>query len=54
MDLEDQRGVDSQSVRELMQKYPNMHHCQASAKNKSKVKEVFERAALESLKGKQE
>jgi hypothetical protein len=41
-------------VRELLQKYPNLQHCQASAKNKSGVKEIFEKAALASLAQKED
>lgn len=54
VDLEEEREVDSQSVRELLQRHPNIQHYQASAKNKEGVKEVFEKAALASLSEKKE
>ena len=49
MDLEGQREVDSQAVRELLQKHPNLQHLQASAKDRSGVREAFEKVALVSL-----
>jgi Ras-related protein Rab-7A len=54
MDLEDQREVDSQAVRELLEKHPGLKHFQASAKDKSGVNEVFERTALAALEGRPE
>lgn len=49
MDLEAQREVDSQAIRELHDKNPRVIHCQTSAKDKTGVNEVFERAARASL-----
>lgn len=54
MDLEEQREVDSQAVRELLEKFPSVQHLQASAKEKSGVRAVFEKAALASVESKKD
>jgi Ras-related protein Rab-7A len=54
MDLEEQREVDSQAIRELHERHPRIIHCQASAKDKAGVNEVFERAARASLENRPE